>query len=664
VIKVNLTGLGMPEFEALDSFVINHMSKAADTGSPTPAVTLAVAKDNRLVYARGYAQEGYEDVQPTSMFRIASCTKPLTQIAIYQLVEQNKLKLDQNVEAMLVLKMPNGQPPPEDPKPTSLNTPGHYFYAVTVRDLLRHQGGWRHDAADPTFVHDTDVVAAFNANGHPTALPVTKDQLASWGISQPQEFFPDSEPTNGNDYSNFGYLLLGLVIQKATGMAHYIDAMHKNVFAPLGITRPRLAQPAFNNRAPGEVRYYHLIENPGETTFHEDLRPSVLEPSQAQVPVQYGGENQANFDSFGGWVMAAPDYAKVLSAFTHTGPNPLLNHTPLSSMEGSWNWDGNQTQQNGIVINQHGGDMPGTETYIAVRSDHIGVVMLTNGDLPVDASQLNTLLSAIPASAWPQYDLFHSYLEMPVTSGLRYDGIWNPSAVAQEITYQYGLTDHIAAQKTRWDKGFRLLDQHAYVLNGQVYFDAIWTPSTDGQVVSFNETLDQHRATQKTWWDKGYRLTHQHAYVLDGQVYFGGLWSPSTTGQYVTYDSTLDQHRAFQKEFWDKGYRLTHQHVYVLNGQAYFGGLWSPSTAGQFVTYNATLDQHRAAQKEWWDKGYRLTHQHAYVLNGQAYFGGLWSPSTAAQFVSWGDLRDTFSAEYAVMWSQNMRLISLTNHLT
>jgi N-acyl-D-amino-acid deacylase len=109
-----------------------------------PGAALAVAKDGRLVYARGF---GYADptaktpVQPRARFRIASISKPITAAAILRLVEMGKLRLDDCAFDLLDLHAPPDQT--EDPR----------LRKITVRQLLaRHGAAGRTRARYP--LHD------------------------------------------------------------------------------------------------------------------------------------------------------------------------------------------------------------------------------------------------------------------------------------------------------------------------------------------------------------------------------------------------------------------------------------------------------------------------------------------------------------------------------
>ncbi|WP_224363906.1 beta-lactamase family protein [Hyalangium versicolor] len=369
---------------------------------------LAITQGTRLLLARGYtwAEPGSEVTQPTSLFRIASCTKPLTRIAIYQLVEAGLLRLSDKVQSILGLTAPDGGPVPSSPEPKDKNTAGKYFGAVTVEHLLSHSGGWDRGVPptattsdEPTFYKDTQAAAAFKKG-----LPVTRMELARWGVTQDMQFYPGSRTA----YSNFGFALLGLVIEKKTGV-DYMQRLHSALFSSLGVSRPRLGMPLERSRAPGEVAYF---------PSHEELKPD-LTGGGGLVPIQYGGENNMNFASFGGWVMAAPDYARVLAAYA--GKHwPTATH--LRDMAGS----PSGSLGGGASGTEHGGGLPGSTTYMALRNDGIGIVFFCNGDKSGSlrwagkTQPLSTVLHQMATdkvASFPAHDLFPSVMTPPLPPG-------------------------------------------------------------------------------------------------------------------------------------------------------------------------------------------------------------------------------------------------------
>jgi N-acyl-D-amino-acid deacylase len=110
-----------------------------------PGGALAVVKDRKLVYARGY---GWADrdkkisTQPETLFRIASVSKPFTAVAVFKLIEQGKLSLDARAVELAGIEPLLADGAKRDAR----------LERITVRQLLQHTGGWDRDTSgDPMF---------------------------------------------------------------------------------------------------------------------------------------------------------------------------------------------------------------------------------------------------------------------------------------------------------------------------------------------------------------------------------------------------------------------------------------------------------------------------------------------------------------------------------
>src|SRR5688572_6817044 len=170
-----------------------------------PGGAVAVVKDGRLVYARGF---GYADVEnkvtvaPHALFRIASVSKPITAVAILRLVEAGKLELTQKVLPLI----PDLQPPAGatmDPR----------WQNITILNLLQHTGGWDRDKPggfDPMFRPSTAAAAV----GAPA--PASGETVIRYMLGQPLDFDPGTKYV----YSNFGYTILGRIIERVSGMSY------------------------------------------------------------------------------------------------------------------------------------------------------------------------------------------------------------------------------------------------------------------------------------------------------------------------------------------------------------------------------------------------------------------------------------------------------------
>lgn len=167
-----------------------------------PGMAVAIAHKDKVVYAKGF---GYGDkakkqkIDSKTLFRIASISKTFTAVAIMQLVEKKKLRLEDPVYTYL-------------PWFTAQNKKGNAS-AITIEDLVSHSSGIFRDG-------DTD----------------------HWGDGKfPKElkesFTNDSlllKRTSSFKYSNYGFAVLGKVIEEVSGMS-YEDYVHAHIMKPLGM---------------------------------------------------------------------------------------------------------------------------------------------------------------------------------------------------------------------------------------------------------------------------------------------------------------------------------------------------------------------------------------------------------------------------------------------
>ncbi|NJR71347.1 MAG: beta-lactamase family protein [Synechococcales cyanobacterium CRU_2_2] len=260
--KFTMTGPAVSAMSAIDTKVKKFMQ---ETG--TRATGVAVTYKGRLVFARGYTwgESDYPVTQPTSMFRLASCSKPITSIAIHQLIQQNQLTLNNSLQSILNLT------------PAPGGTMDGRFKDITVLNLLTHTSGWdRSEVSDLSGVDsDLSVVEVVAQAYGQNSLPISKQQLANYMAGRPLQFAPGAE----QEYSNLGFLLLGLIIERKLGMS-YIDAIAQRIFKPLGLFRPHRAPVAQSDQKPGSVR-----QHDGELR----TGPSAVSGNPfASLPVQTG----------------------------------------------------------------------------------------------------------------------------------------------------------------------------------------------------------------------------------------------------------------------------------------------------------------------------------------------------------------------------------------
>ncbi|MDA1273551.1 MAG: serine hydrolase [Verrucomicrobia bacterium] len=390
------TGQTVPELSAFDDTMRRFMiDRDISAGS------LAVTREGKLMVAKGYANPQIEKgltVAPTSLFRIASVSKPLTAMAMLRLVQDDVVKLSTPITGLLDLSTSEGQN----------RTPE--LDRVTIQNLLQHLGGWnRNTAFDPMF---RDLAVSVEL-GIP--LPITKYDVKTYMAARPLQH----EPGSTYSYSNFGYSLLGHIIECVSGIS-YEAYVRRKVFVPLKIKRPVLGRTLKEHRFADEVTYRS-----------EDKGQSVFDAGMNMVPSPYGAWNLENMDAHGGWLASAVDLVRFAAAFDTPEECPFLsapmvvkafalpeninreNYTLGDAYYGcGWSvrdWgDGKRNTW-------HNGSLPGTHTLLVRRwrgnLNWCALFNQRNDPSGLSYGDIDGLLhqAADSVEHWPDHDLFGEY---------------------------------------------------------------------------------------------------------------------------------------------------------------------------------------------------------------------------------------------------------------
>ncbi|HZZ72487.1 MAG TPA: serine hydrolase domain-containing protein [Pirellulales bacterium] len=381
-----------------------------------PGAALAVARSGRLVYARGF---GYADrerrvpVEPNALFRIASLSKSLTSAAIFRLVEMKRLRLDEKVFELLKIEPHLERGAKVDPR----------LREVTVLQCLQHTGGWDRDKTyDPMGARGTERAAA----ALKLALPIEPRDLLRFTFGRPLDFDPGTKFV----YSNFGYCVLGRVIEAASGKK-YDDFVRSKLLAPLRAQRIQLGKNLLADRAPGEVKYYDSQQRTGRAISG----PAIGQPA----PLPYGVEPIETMDANGGWIASAVDLLRFISSLDDLKTCPILAESSLRALlapppgpVGHLANDQPKPQFYGCgwqvrpaphrddqYTKWHTGLVSGTSTLMVCRDDDIDWVVLFNSDADTKGQQFAALIDPLlhgPADkirAWPKIDLFEKLLKQP-----------------------------------------------------------------------------------------------------------------------------------------------------------------------------------------------------------------------------------------------------------
>lgn len=272
----------------------------------TQRVSLAVTRHDSLLYAKGYGwadREAGVEMTPTSIMRIASASKLVTATAIMKLVEQGRLRLDSKVF---------GDHGILNDTAFSNAIRDKRLFDVTVDHLLQHKGGFTLGAGDPMF-NTVDIMAAKNLEKAPT-----NPELVKIVLGRKIGF----QPGSGRRYSNFGYMLLSLVIERVTGQSYW-DFVNKEVLEPAGCYRFRPATNYYTQRHPDETKYY------GPDT----VKVKEFNGSGRMVDRVYGGSNVNGLMGAGGWVTSASDLARLVAGIDgDPGVKDILSAASVTQM--------------------------------------------------------------------------------------------------------------------------------------------------------------------------------------------------------------------------------------------------------------------------------------------------------------------------------------------
>lgn len=328
-------------FRAGDLKLIDDKVRGYMQAHAIPGMSVAIMRNGRLVFASGYGvadKDSGEPVGPMHRFRQASVSKLLTRSAVLKLIADTGLQSDSHVFGANSELGATYATPANNPK----------IVDITVQHLIDHRGGFVNvnkdgDKSDPMFAY----------------TGATHKGLIEWALANyplgydpgATNYDPDNDPKTDNMYSNFGYCLLGRVIEKRSGKSYeaYVrDALLK----PAGAGDVVIGGDTLADRKSGEVVYY------GGGAY------SSVKPTR--------------FDSHGGWIARPMDLLRFVKYETYLG--------------------------NGYG---HYGEMSGTMSVLRRRSDGFAFAAAVNSN-DGSTGDMNAMLTEIVdgVTQWPAGDLF------------------------------------------------------------------------------------------------------------------------------------------------------------------------------------------------------------------------------------------------------------------
>lgn len=389
------TGTALPGLEPFDAVIPALMEKWS-----IPGASLAVARYGRVLLARGYGLADRDRgvaVQPTSLFRLGSLAKPITAVAILQLVEEGRLRLDDKILPLL-----------GDLGPPASAITDPRVYDITVRNLLQHTGGFDRDkSGDPLFMPRLAAVAARQPGPRPPACDmILRDSL---------ETRLDFAPGTRFAYSNVGYCILGRIIQRVSGMT-YADFVRSRILLPSGARGIQLGHTL--TAAEGEVVYYDFPGAPRVAPA-----PGL---GRSPVPAPYGSYSLEAMDSLGQWIGSTVDYLRFFMTIDGQRRPALLQEATVHEMRARPDIPGAGSSPVfyalGIEVRHvaggdnwwHDGSQPGVVTFAVRTAEGFAWVAAFNSRPRDQTGFVRDLDGALWKAAgqvvhWPAGDLFDQF---------------------------------------------------------------------------------------------------------------------------------------------------------------------------------------------------------------------------------------------------------------
>ncbi|MEM7144641.1 MAG: serine hydrolase [Verrucomicrobiota bacterium] len=291
-----ITGDSDPNFTALDDVIAEFMVE-----KQIAALVVAVSKDGKILYDKAF---GFQDadlkdpLQPGTIMRLASVSKPVTAAALNHLIAAGDLKPDDLVFDKLEL----------DSVASSNLDPR--WKEITVDHLRYHMGGCDRDISGDPMARLPEIANEQNVD----VDKIEFSDLLNYMLEQPLDFTPGEREA----YSNFGYNLIVHLIEKVSGKS-YTEYLNETVAATAGTATLAPGRTELDNRPDGET-WYHL---------HPEYDREVS-PDPQRMEVRAGS---------GAMVSSAADYCRFLENYWISGdprkPGQRAGYTFYGSLPGT-----------------------------------------------------------------------------------------------------------------------------------------------------------------------------------------------------------------------------------------------------------------------------------------------------------------------------------------
>ena len=360
-----------------------------------PGAVVLVAKNGKTIFRKAYgladAAKG-TSMTPEMQLRVGSITKQFTSTAILMLVDEGKIKLDDDITRFLPDYPTNGK-------------------RITIEHLLNHTSGIASFTGKPGY-----------AEHMAEDMPVSA-MIASFK-NDPRDF----EPGTRYKYNNSGYYLLGAIIEKVSGMT-YAAFLEQRIFTPLG-----MHDTAYDGKEHGKA-VRAAGHSRGPSGFVPSAAISMTQPFAAGALVSTA-DDLARWD-------AAVSAGKLLKPATWQ--RAFAKTTLADGKQSDYGYGWGIGAVRGVPVIEHGGAINGFNTYaLRVPSEQVYVVVLRNTDGGTANTQTVARVAAAQAIGRPYPQRTAVTLDAKVLDA--YAGAYKIDDASQRTVRRVG--DKLSMQRT------------------------------------------------------------------------------------------------------------------------------------------------------------------------------------------------------------------------
>jgi CubicO group peptidase (beta-lactamase class C family) len=565
-------------------------------------LAVSVVKDGKIIHQKSYGFTDLEKKTPftnSTLFRWASISKVITAVAVHQLKEDNKLKLDDKVSD----KVSNW---PKDGNKKD----------ITIKHLLSHRSGIINYYGDYNKgIYKGSKTAAF---------------IPSQSVDVFKSANLDSVPGTKHQYSSFAYNLLGEVVHNVGGgWDNHINTRIKNKLGLSSLTY---------NSTNGIKGYDKLCD---DILVNRDGSDVIW-----KVP---GGGYLSNIVDLNKFMMGLMNGTLLKSTAGLWNENISGNNGYSLGMK--------RVNLGGVVFAEHGGAHADMRTKLILNPNKKdGIVIAINGGNYANWTMgkiIHKIANEVGIySANQNNNPYHySYSKNDTEDDVEDGEALEEPCKGENVAIWHAADDHVILRRgyshnafgDEWQRlrsaGYVCINFETYTLNNKQVWDGIFKKQTGAQAMWRNfESADFNKKWQEMS-DQGYRLVDLETYMVGSKRLYAGLFLPGK-GKYALFRglSTAD-FGTKREELGKSGYKLIDLEVYYENGQQKWCGVWIEGQDGMLNRNYTTADFQKLVdtrKKEGWN----MIDLETYMDGRTRKWAGVWEKSTQNQETLFGYKHD------------------------